>query len=340
MRNARFLESEAVSIAVGPPYAKGGVQRTYKRRGQTWKEAWIKDWKNSPEGRNVRILEYRFGVEVSACTYNARRRRLITLLGSKTMLNYLRNGSLIWQDSECEAQFYAALESSDHRAFRTLYQSQRDWQPDLGKAVTYCLDALAETGTSGKGLDSLWIPGSEPGQRVNVAIREHSWVGFLKDTENCCTMAILEDNCLELPNLNEMSARQCQNRRIPNFTSDSGQVVTNSVLETAFLLNQSSVPETMRLVHCHGPNGSSSRHSYRWRTSALEPGKRFHFGENGQLIFLQSLGSGQILANWKSTWALQEILQRQSHEKRHREYIRDEKGGGWTHLRHPHELRL
>lgn len=327
VKNARMLESEAVSFIVGPPYAKVGVQRTYKKRWQTWKDAWIENWKNSPEGRNVRILEYWFGVGVSACTYNARRRRLITLLGSKTMLNYLRNGSLIWKSSECEAKFYAALESSNHRAFRTLYKSQKDWQPDLGKAITYCLDALAETGMSGKGLDTLWVPGSEPGQRVNVPLCEYSWVGFLKDTKDCCTMAVLEDNCLELLTLKDMPARRCQNSAIPSPTSTADQVGSATVLETAFLLNESSVPETMSSIHCRGPNGSSSPHSHRWRTSALEYGEKFHFGENGQLKFIKSLGSGQILANWKSSWALQHKMPGQSRERRHREYIRDEKGG-------------
>lgn len=181
--------------------SKAAAQRTYKLRGRNWKEALIEDWKNNPEGRNVRILEYKFRVKVSSCTQNARRRRLITLLGSNTMVNHLRNGSLQWNNTNCRDKFYAALQSSDHKAFRNLYSSHRDWQPDLGKAITYCLDGDKETGTNKRGLDLLWVPDQQPALRVNIRSLEHSWVGVLKDTEDCCTMAVLEDKCLELCDL-------------------------------------------------------------------------------------------------------------------------------------------
>jgi hypothetical protein len=331
MKSARIVDSEVVQIQVGLSYIKVGAQRTYKRRGRTWKEAWIENWKNNPESRNVRILEYKFGVEVSACTYNARRRRLITLLGSKTMMNHLRNGSLRWNSTDCQEKFYAALESSDHRAFRNLYISRKDWQSDLGKAITYCLDNLAETGANENGLDLLWVPDSDPGKRVNLRLREHSWVGFLKDTEDCCTMAVLEDTCLELPNLTQV--RKCQNRECgsgPTITSMSDQILDVSVLETSFMLNQNSVPKLMRLIPCRRHDGSTPRHSHCWSTSSLEAGEKFHFGENGQLKCIRSLGNGQILANWRSSWEplelLKEKFQGNVHEKRHREYIGDEKG--------------
>jgi len=245
MKNTKVVDSETVQIQVGPPYVKIGVQRTYKRRGRTWKEALIENWKNNPESRNVRILEYKFGVEVSACTYNARRRRLVTLLGSKTMMNYLRNGSIRWDSTDCQEKFYAALESSDHRAFRNLYMSQKDWQSDLGKAITYCLDGLTETGINEKGLDLLWVPDSDLGQRVNIRFREHNWAGFLKDTEDCCTMAVLEDKCLELSDLTQV--RKCQNQKNgsgPTIGSMSNQILDISILETSFMLNQNSVPKT------------------------------------------------------------------------------------------------
>jgi len=87
----------------------------------------------------------------------------------------------------------------------------------------------------------------------------------------------------------------------------------------------------MRKIPCHGRNGSIPRYSHLWSTSLLKAGEKFHFGENGQLKCIKSLGNGQILANWKPSWELLETLkekfQGKVYEKRHREYIRDEKGG-------------
>ncbi len=40
MKSTRVLESESVQVQVGPSYVKGSLQRSYKRRGITWKEAW------------------------------------------------------------------------------------------------------------------------------------------------------------------------------------------------------------------------------------------------------------------------------------------------------------
>ncbi|KUJ16335.1 uncharacterized protein LY89DRAFT_719074 [Mollisia scopiformis] len=329
IKNTRILDSEAVQIQLGPSYVKGSAQRTYKRRRKAWKEAWTEEWKNNPESRNIRILEYKFGVEVSACTFNARRQRLISLLGSKTMINHLRNGALTWMSPECEQSFYTALESRNHKAFRKLYLSKKNWQSDLGKAITHCLEALTRTGTDAESLNLHWVPNSEPGHRVNLPLREHTWVGFLKDTETCCTMAILENECLELPD--SIQARKCQNRG-----SDSGPIIdtmtkqgfNSSVLETSFMLHQNSIPKPMHPKPCHGHNGSSSRYKYVWSTSSLEAGKKFHFGENGQLMCIKPLGNGQILAKWKHSWEFLEALKEKFQgESRHREYIRAEKGG-------------
>jgi hypothetical protein len=334
MKNKRVVDSETVQIQLGPSYIKAGAQRTFKRRGITWKMAFIESWKNNPEGRNVRMLEIRFGVEVSACTYNARRRRLITLLGSNTMVNYLRNASLRWESTDCQERFYAALKSSDYKAFRNLYKSRKDWQPDLGKAITCCLDAFSEAETDKEGLNLLWVPDSKPGMRVNISSHEHSWVGFLKDTEVCCTMAVLEDKCLELPNLGWI--RKCHERECGSGSTAGpmpDQIHNMSVLETSFMLNENCIPKSIYAERCHGRNGSTSRHKHRWSTSLMEDGEKFSSGGNGHLKAITPLGNGQILAHWKPYWDIWGVVREAlpfafsaGHKKRHWEYIRDEDG--------------
>ncbi|EPE37115.1 hypothetical protein GLAREA_09278 [Glarea lozoyensis ATCC 20868] len=167
LKRRRELDTEVLTMQVGPSYLQLGAQRTYKRRGILWKKALVEEWKHNPEGRNVRLLEYNFGVEVSSCTKNARRQRLINLFGTGTMLSYIRNSSLIWESDECEANFYAALTDPNPKAFRKLYNSHKEWRPDLGKAIQYCLDGLLETGLNENGLELLWVPKKALAQKVN-----------------------------------------------------------------------------------------------------------------------------------------------------------------------------
>jgi hypothetical protein len=63
---------------------------TYKRRkGQNIKDTLVERWRNT-KNRNPGKLEAFYGVEVSLCTHNARRRRLLELLNSTTMRKYLK----------------------------------------------------------------------------------------------------------------------------------------------------------------------------------------------------------------------------------------------------------
>ncbi len=259
---------------------------------------------------------------MSACTYNARRRRLISLLSSETMMNYLRNAALTWESLECEKSFYAAISSSDYKAFRKLYLSRKDWQFDLGKAITHCLDALTRTGTNEAGLDLHWVPDSDPGHKVNLKLHDHSWIGFLKDTETCCTMAILENKCLEFRHPTHGKGCQRQEGGLEStINSLSKQGLNRSVLETSFMLHQDAVPKPMAPKSCRRHNGSISKHVHVWSTSSLKVGERFHFGDNGCLKYINSLGNGQILAEWRSS-----RLKGFHGESNHWEYIRVEKG--------------
>jgi hypothetical protein len=132
------------------------------------------------------------------CTQNARRQRLITLLGSDTMQRYLHGLSMNWSNVECKKEFFAALGNEDHTTFRALWESHEDWRPDLGKAIGYCLQALADTGTNSKGLDVFWIPEPAFESMVTLEADVHTWIGLLKDSQDRCTMAVFNTVCLEL----------------------------------------------------------------------------------------------------------------------------------------------
>lgn len=120
---SRYKDSDTVLFQVGWSGVNAGVQRSYKFRERTWKQSLVEQWKNDPDSRNPRILEYKLGVEVSICTQNARRRRLIAMLGSKTMKNFCDSLALDWGNPRCRAAFFEAVANTDHTAFRKLYLS-------------------------------------------------------------------------------------------------------------------------------------------------------------------------------------------------------------------------
>lgn len=232
-RSRRYIDSHAVQVqgsAMGFLSASGTV--TYKRqRGQTMKGALVERWKHNL--RNPMDLEAFSGVEVSLCTRNARRRRLLHLLGSPTMHNYLGGISFSWISESCEYAYLKALRSPKH--FRRFWKGLTSEHLDnVGDAISKCLDALEETGMDddSREIRGLWVEsfdtegdsdgesgnGSDRGEKstpppytavtqaytnffeelvVTLYRSEHTWAGFLEDSEESLTMAILGTNCLD-----------------------------------------------------------------------------------------------------------------------------------------------
>ena len=314
-RPGRELQSETVQIQVTPPHIGLGYQRQYKRRGRSMKECLIEKWQNSPSSRHVGYLEFKLGLEVSTCTYNSRRIRLIELFGTQTMLNHLRNVSLQWTSTECRESFYSAIQSADHTAFCKLYASNPGWQTDMGNAISCCFEALADTGKRAKDLVLFWAPDSEPGEKMTLKSNELSWIGFLEDTETSGTFAVLEDKCLELRGLG--IGRKClSNQFDPRHIGSGFSVGTfhGSILETSVYLNGSCVPTSIRegRIRSKRHDGTPSTHPYRWSLLSLKEGDRFEFGEKGNLKAITQLTQGQILAKWSSSVDIKRHLQTMS----------------------------
>lgn len=314
------------------------TKRTFKRRGKTIKQCLIEDWKLNSQNRQVKKLEFYLGVEVSTCTRNARRVRVIELFHSRTMLNHLRNGSLQWQSTDCRNRFYSAIQDQDYTAFRRLYESSSNaWQTDLGNAIGYGLATLEDTGKTETGLDLFWAPDDRPGLKVALNSSDHSWIGFLEETEANGTLAILEDICLELPLLG--IGKKCQNahfdpRNIGGRAVASGRALNGSILETSVHLNPLCVPNSIRngLIRRVSSDNSSARQEYHWCMSSLQDGDMFEFGQKGFLEAFTPLNQGQILAKWsKAPSIVQKIFRtvgrRTETPLMHHENIRDDDDG-------------
>ncbi|KAH7407900.1 hypothetical protein BKA64DRAFT_667668 [Cadophora sp. MPI-SDFR-AT-0126] len=332
-KRARHRDTETVTTQVGWSGIAAGTQFSYKIREKTWKQAIVERWTNDPARRVPRILEYWLGVEISMCTFNARRQRLITLLGTSTMLQYLRGLSLSWA-SKSESQFFDALCDPDYTTFQRRWRAHPDWQADWGNAISCCLQALTDTGTAERGLEAFWVTEAAFEATVTLDKDEHTWVGFLKDSTCCCTMAVVVDNCLELP---RQWARSCQfiedyspSSQGPQHAALSRPVPPRgqTILETSMVVNRNGVPRPIKCKAYHRRDGKASFYKKRWITDCLHKGDKFKFGENGRLTVVDHLSIDQIVAVWKPfsiTDGMSNftILGRPA-ESNHHEFIRDE----------------
>lgn len=271
----RYRDSETIQLQAGYGPVHGAYQAQFKHRpGVTWKEYFVERWKMEPDRRNPRLLEYWLGVEVSLCTFNSRRQRLLRILESKPMRNHLLTAFFTWTDPKCEPAYYSALNSEDSYAFYNLYVSRPDWRLELGTAVSLCFEVLLQTGLDhNQDLKAFYAPTST-GQEWLAMIRhkDHSWAGLLKDSEHCATMAVATETCLEVskPGWPKFPGQQC--RQGPN------QGDTFTVLETKLVCYRSSKEPKSRDRHL--------------------PDSRLSIGSSGFLKVLIGLKRDGLLVRW------------------------------------------
>jgi hypothetical protein len=313
---SRFVEAETVEVQVGVP-AKGFTGKyggTWKRRdGHPLRLAFLEGWEH-PELNclDPAELEHRYGLEVSLSTFNSRKVPLVRLLGSPSMLEYLR--TFPWLDADCKTRYIDAVCDRDLRAFRRLWQNCPQRQEDIRKAVCCCLRAFSETGVGIKeevdALYVIWVPA--PGQRHLVMLNEarYKWSGFLKDSRDYFTMDVVAGRCLD-------------------FTDDGGKRCGcdgYSVFETALTVNDSIKPIQLRKLRVRKDGRIQE---LCWSVSQLKLGAIFPLGDRGALQFIKRLSKGSVLMKWKAAKLQQakakfeKILLGRPHQ-RHCEYIEDD----------------
>ncbi|KAG4431687.1 hypothetical protein IFR05_012832 [Cadophora sp. M221] len=363
-RTRRYVDSHAVQVqgsAMGFISASGTV--TYKRQiGQTMKGALVERWKHNL--RNPMDLEAFSGVEISLCTRNARRRRLLHLLGSPTMHNYLRGISFNWISEASEYAYLKALRSPKH--FRRFWNGLTpDHLDNVGDAISKCLDALEETGIDddSRELRGLWVEsfdteGDSDGESdngsddydkltaptappytavtqahtnffeewvVTLFKSEHTWTGFLEDSEESLTMAILGTACLDFDH-GGYGRRCCQSQVKP--ASSTKAITGYPALQTSLQINSSLLNDSklkLELV--------SKRQTTVWNAKELKKGTTFCLGNHGSLKVLTAAArTCPVIMEWSGVKSetvkevknisINEKLLGRPKEKHHREYIR------------------
>ncbi|KAE9380914.1 hypothetical protein N431DRAFT_363028 [Stipitochalara longipes BDJ] len=369
-RDKRYIDSHAVQVtgtALGIISGAGTV--TYKRRvGHTMKDALVERWRHNL--RSPLDLEAFSGVEVSFCTKNARRRRLMHLLAADTMRNYLSTISFNWVSEACEHAYFKALRCP--KSFRRFWKDHKEWQENVGNAISICLDALEETGIdedSGE-LSALWVESfdeqgesdgesdgeddkedeveSPPGALVCQATTlekqmdsgfceehivtlfrsEHTWTGFLQDSEESLTMAIVGMTCLDFLHENGYGRRCAGQRALSNETSNSKGF---AVLQTSLKLNE-SILKNEKLKQEKVDSGRK----IIWDAKELKRGTSFTLGNHGTLkVLTGSTRTCPVIAEWSGikseilkevkNVAINEKMLGRPAERHHCEYIR----GSW-----------
>ena len=198
-----YLDSIMYSLAIGYSGSHIGTSRQYKKRdGMTRKQRMLSRWRLEPEKRNPDVLSLWCGLEISACTKNARRRRLHHLISSQAMLKYRQHGFFDWLDPACKIAVEKAMDEEDPIHIIDLYKEHVEWRKDIGKAISWLFDALADTGITADGdlaAFTFMEDSQDPHQIAIFPRKVHTWTGFLKDTVLVATFAITTDTCLVLP---------------------------------------------------------------------------------------------------------------------------------------------
>jgi ankyrin repeat protein len=141
------------------------------------------------EGVDVRLLNYRFGLEVSACTQNARRTTLWDCIKSPRVREKVENS--------CEGIEPRHLEAlNSEKNFRALWKFGR-WTKENSKPLTDILKVififLSYTGTDSRGHLRAWW---DLDNLIELPHSRNSWIDMISHTENG-VFAYVSESCLQ-----------------------------------------------------------------------------------------------------------------------------------------------
>ena len=273
---SRFKASTTYAINAGYSGSSVGVARQYQYRdGMTQKQRILAKWLKSPGSTHPDSLLMWHGLEISACTKNARRRQLWDIIRSEPVVRAFKHGLFEWKEPECELAFDEVLFSEDPKSFSKLYLGQKRWRKQLGQAISWILELLSDTGI---GMDGnlhafTFMDDSHDPERIGIlSSKKHSWTPFIKDSLTSTTFAIISPLCLSFPYPDW--GQQCRTHECKR--------TTYSVLETAIV-----------------PEASSDMADSKW-VSCIPSGKHISLCSSARemLKLVRHLPEGQLLVEW------------------------------------------
>lgn len=241
------------SVAMGTTIGGSGLgvpsfqySQTMKKDGIPVREAFHKRWSNSsPRKRPWPCLLLRFGLQVSVCTHNSRRVRLVDLIAGDTMKEFMRSYPTYANEPWWEA-FEEMLETDPAQLIN--FQAENPTEREhVEQYITDCLDGLIRTGIGSRANDgfvALWIYNGQPWE-VALPRRCHAWTGFAEDSNSMCSFIVLE-KCL----VNALGLKCCHSRE--NMPEEEAQRIrkdTPAVFETFLAISdRGELPNGLHLV--------------------------------------------------------------------------------------------
>lgn len=278
----KYSSATTFSLGIGYSGTQIGVSKQYQRYPLvTRKQSLVQKWTVWPNQRNPFTVLLWWGIEVSVCTRNARRRRLIHILGSSTMAPFV--DMIRWESLDCGRAFKQSLTADNIDSFPRLYTEHVEWRTELGQAVAYLLSALANTGIVRSGDLEVYThtDSKDPDQILTIPSKIHTWVGLLKDTERSATFAVTTSDCLSFP-YGELkySGQRCRGKR---FTRPQHTVFETTVAPVS------------------SPYAPTSAEKTLW-SQGIPPGGRLPMlsAKTDMLKVVDYLPNGELLATWSA----------------------------------------
>lgn len=288
-------DSQTVSVQIGGFGLNAGIQEQHKRRGALFRDDLLAAWTHQPPRHNPRVFRHWFGVEVSVCTGNARRRRLSQILGSPTVQNYLESICMRWPSEQHKSRYFDALNSSDIQSFDNLFRTDAEYQGTIANAISLSLSAILKTGIDRNNcLSAMWAPDCHEVHSIAFPDWEYSWTGILADGSDGCNVAIVTKECLELADAGQASLCRKKGNSSNRY----------SILETYLAVNEEAkMPEG--LAKRPRRRNNYTDHTYQWDFSRLKSGGVFSLGQQGRLKVLGYLRHNKtyrepgLLTEWR-----------------------------------------
>ena len=292
-KSYRYVDSQQTSLVVGSHDIQAGRSKIFKdMKEEPLKKGLLALWENEPELRDPREFENFWGVVVSLCTMNARRVRLVELLGESSVTCVLKRFS--WSDVDADGNsqrrrsYLRAVDSTNPCTLGNLWDLNPSWREELGKALILYLRIFSRTGYDDNRdeFHMPWLPsGCRSSRRVTLRPRDQSWIRFLKDTTYSMTAAVVVEDSL----------RPCSRNRPSWFR-------VPSILEIALCINRTlhPAPDLKKTRGCPDEAHWISRTDAQtwkhvWDVSRLASGDHLWVGAEHRLKVLQRLSDWHLL---------------------------------------------
>ena len=188
-----ILKERALGISVSQ-YVGMNMVGTQKRFPPvTLKRHIWNRWNLAPETAPPSTLRMFLGLEVSHCTGNARRVRLMDLILREPMFSLLRLHFPHWEETDWGLKFSQALKSD---SFEEFWRDEASVRTEVAKIVQLTLSILEHTGLSGNKFKAALL---NNGRELSVTFEslKHDWAQLICDSHLTAVYAVVIDKCLQ-----------------------------------------------------------------------------------------------------------------------------------------------